>query len=506
MSGRLLSLIFLVFMISLGATQTTHAQSKPSRTTLERQIISAFDRDDVKRALSLIDRYLKYWPRDPDMIYNAACAHALLNEREKAADRLYDAVRAGFRDFDHMESDPDLALIRDHDVFLAILEARDRVAESNTAEEEQVEGQPDQRAPRRPGRDLMLGPRSNRGTEEFVQWQEDHPEGYTYESDARHQLHFATPLTKEAQQEMVTMLGHQADHLVDTLFQSVQPDWVFVLVPAKEDQSIFGLNDSTAGWYEHKLRTLVTADIGASLRHEFVHLLHWGHMDLIGQRHPMWIQEGLASLYEEYTLDPDTNRIRFKPNERHNVVLDLVQAGELPSWRVLFSMEPVRFMRAAERNYPIVRSIFEFIAARGLLERWYQQLLKTWRQDRDGILALEQTFNLPLESIERSWRSWVRERGRFDDSIEQGDASLGIQAEEAVDGCLITTVYRGSGASEGGLQEGDVIVKLGADTVRSTRELRLAVARRRVGEVVLVRVRRENVYLDIPIKMRPLPR
>jgi len=229
-------------------------------------------------------------------------------------------------------------------------------------------------------------------------------------------------------------------------------------------------------------------------------------MDLIGQRHPMWIQEGLASLYEEYALDPDTNRIRFKPNERHNVVLDLVQASELPSWRVLFSMEPVRFMRAAERNYPIVRSIFEFIAARGLLERWYQQLLKTWRQDRDGILALEQTFNLPLESIERSWRSWVRERGRFDDSIEQGDASLGIQAEEAVDGCLITTVYRGSGASEGGLREGDVIVKLGADTVRSTRELRLAVARRRVGEVVLVRVRRENVYLDIPIKMRPLPR
>ena len=132
MTGRLLSHILLAIVIALSVTNATHAQSKHSRTTLERQIISAFDRDDVKRALSLIDRYLKYWPRDSDMIYNAACAHALLNEREEAADRLYEAVRAGFRDFDHMEHDPDLVSIRDHDVFLAILEARDRVAESNT--------------------------------------------------------------------------------------------------------------------------------------------------------------------------------------------------------------------------------------------------------------------------------------------------------------------------------------------------------------------------------------
>ena len=504
MTTRRLLQLFLAATVVLGSVHTAQAQSKPSRITLERQIINAFDRDDVKRALSLIDRYLKFWPRDSDMIYNAACAHALLNEREEAAERLYDAVRAGFRDFDHMENDPDLKSIRDHDVYLAILEARDRVAESAT--ENTNPTVENESTPRRPRRDLMLGPRSNRGTEEFVQWQEEHPEGYLFESDARHQLHFASPLTREAQSEMIAMLGEQADQMVESLFQTVQPDWVFILVPSKEDQAEFGLNNSTAGWYEHKLRTLVTADIGASLRHEFVHLLHWGHMDLLGQRHPMWVQEGLASLYEEYALDAETGRIRFEPNERHNVVLDLVIAGEIPSWRLLFSMEPVRFMRAAERNYPIVRSIFEFIAARGLLERWYQELVKTWREDQDGILALERTFNLPLESIERSWRSWVRERGRFDDSIEQGDASLGIKADEAVDGCVVTTVYPGSGAAEGGLKRGDVIVRLGSDTVRSTRELRLAVARRRVNEIVIVRVRRNDEYLDLQIKMKPLPR
>ena len=34
---------------------------------------------------------------------------------------------AGFRDFDHMQSDPDLAELREHDVYQAIVEAARRV-------------------------------------------------------------------------------------------------------------------------------------------------------------------------------------------------------------------------------------------------------------------------------------------------------------------------------------------------------------------------------------------
>ena len=107
--------------------------------------------------------------------------------------------------------------------------------------------------------------------------------------------------------------------------------------------------------------------------------------------------------------------------------------------------------------------------------------------------------------MERSWRGWVRARGRYDDSIERGDASLGIQAEDAVDGCKVTRVHRGSGADDAGILKGDIIVKVGEDTVRSTRELRLAVASRRVGQVVLLRIRRGEEYLEIPITFKPLP-
>jgi hypothetical protein len=217
------------------------------------------------------------------------------------------------------------------------------------------------------------------------------------------------------------------------------------------------------------------------------------------------VQEGLASLYEEYRLDPSTNAIRFLPNERHNVVVDLIARNTAPSWRVLFSMKPVRFMRAAERNYPLVRSIFRFLADRDLVEVWYDHLVEGFSQDKSGIRAFEKTFGTSIDSIEREWKRWVRSRGVLDDSINAGDASLGIQAEEAVDGCVVTMVHRQSGAAEAGLQKGDVIVSIGRDVVRSTRELRLAVAKRRVGEVVLVRVRRGKQYLELSINLKAMP-
>ena len=220
----------------------------------------------------------------------------------------------------------------------------------------------------------------------------------------------------------------------------------------------------------------------------------------------MWIQEGLASLFEEYTISADGEQLRFKPNERHNVVYDLVTKGQAPPWRQMFAMNTTRFMRAANRLYPVTRSIFEFIADRKLLNRWYASLIRTSDRDPSGILAMEEAFEKSIEEIERSWILWVKSRGRYDDSIGRGDASIGIKAENDVDGCRVTVVHEGSGASESGMLVGDVIVRLGSRSVRSTRELMLEVARRQVGEVVVIRVRRGNAYRDLSVSMKPLPR
>lgn len=501
-NGLLCLLVILASLVGFASTAPAQATSKPSRIALERQIINAFERDNLRRAMTLIDQYLGHWPNDMDMLYNAACGHAMLGEREEAAEKLLESVRAGFRDFDHMETDPDLRTIREHEVFLAILEAREQVDRAPAPEV--TEELPESAPPGGPQREVILAPRSNRGSEEFADWQGRHPEGYRYESDARHRLHIASPLDEQAHLEMTSMLVRQADQMSTSLFGSFQPDWIFVLVPAQSEQGLFSIDPSTPGWYEHSKRMLVTADIGASLRHEFAHVLHWGHMDRLGQRHPMWVQEGLAALYENYSVDDANQRIKFRINERHNIARQLVMEGKAPPWRELLKMGPTLFMKGAVRNYPLARSMFEFIAAEGRLATWYENLVETWYEDKTGRVALEKTFDAPLGDIERAWVRWVRARGRFDDMVDYGDASMGISATDAVDGCIVTRLIPSGGAAEAGMKKEDIIVRVGHQTVRSTRELMLAIAGRKVGEIVAIRVRRGSEYLDLAVRMKPL--
>jgi len=57
----------------------------------------------------------------PTDLYNVACGYALIGRTEKALDVLGQAVTAGFADRRLLETDADLASIRDTDGFRAIL-------------------------------------------------------------------------------------------------------------------------------------------------------------------------------------------------------------------------------------------------------------------------------------------------------------------------------------------------------------------------------------------------
>ena len=54
--------------------------------------------------------------------------------------------------------------------------------------------------------------------------------------------------------------------------------------------------------------------------------MHYGHMARLGQRHPLWVQEGLATLYEDYDLDT-AGTVRFLPNRRHNIARRRARSG-----------------------------------------------------------------------------------------------------------------------------------------------------------------------------------
>ena len=465
--------VALVVLASLSYAGLTPASAAP--ISLERQIFRSFDRADYARAAELIELHLRESPNDAVMLYNAACAYSLLGERDRAASFLLGAVKAGMNDFGQIVRDPDLAAIRDHPTYLAVLEALDRTA-------------------------------NRQANATLDQWRNTYgKELYRYERDTQRRIVYATALDSRSQQEMRQMLERQADHLLETLFETSPNSFLLIAVPTPQDADLLFAGDHIGGIYEHNKRRIIARDIGGSLRHEFVHAMHYAHMEQIGQRHPLWIQEGLAALYEDYILHQDGS-IEFTPNERHNIARRRARAGKLMKWKDLFIIPEDRFMARATQLYPQVRSIFEFLADRGKIGCWYRALVRNFSIDPTGAKAFEACFDMPVTDIERAWRLWLTARPIVDTTIAPGDAVLGIETtrNSSNDGVLIERLGARSAARRAQLRLGDVIVSVDGKQTRSIAELRAIIASKKVGETVRIQARRNGEYFKVVVTLRPL--
>jgi hypothetical protein len=444
-------------------------------TTLELRIRQSFMDGDFARAATLIETYLEHHPRDWVMLYNGACAYCHLQQPDRAASYLRRAVEAGLDDLGQIARDPDLDPLRDHPVYLAVVR--------------QLEG-------------VGRGP-----AEALERWRSYYgTDDYLYDQDQRRRIAYATALDRTSHLEMRRMIERQADQLQRMLFETPLDSYLLIAVPTpRHGRRLFHNNDQAGGIYEHDKRRLIARDTGSSLRHELVHALHYAHMDRLGQRHPLWVQEGLASLYESYALDSDGS-ITFLPNERHNIVKGLALTGRLTRWRELFAMSDDQFMAKAGRYYPQARSIFEFLADQGKLSCWYGALIETCGEDPTGAEAFEVCFEESLAAVERQWQQWVRTRPKVDIAIDTGDAALGIESvlHSSNDGVLIADVIPGSAAAAGALETGDVIVAVDGEPTRSLTELQTIIATKRVGDSVRIRARRDGDYFTVVVRLRPL--
>jgi len=480
-SGMIRALAALAVAVTLLAASAVGA---PTR----QQIFAAFADGDYENAATLIEAYLADRPPDANMLYNLACARSRLGQREAATDALFRAVKAGFRDFRHMERDPDLDAIRGEPMYGAILEAAQQVSRDDRRRREPANIDPEASL--------------DRWRERFTD------DAYRFEVDETHRIAFVTALDATSHREMREMLESQADQLIDSLFGGAPPYYVLIAIPTPDDaDDIFNGDRQIGGRYDHRKRELIARDIGGSLRHEFVHAMHYGHMERLGLRssHGLWIQEGIASLYEHYELSEDGS-IRFLPNERTNIANRAARAGALPKWETLFDMTGDRFMKEAARLYPVVRSIFEFLAERDALATWYGIYVDRYDDDDTGELAFEIVFGKPLEEIEAEWRTWLRKRPMVDQHIAYGDASLGIRARinGTNDGVHVEYVMAGSAARQAGLRAGDVIVSIDDQSTRSYPELQRIIGARSIGDVVSVRYRRGDRYQTVEAELRAM--
>ncbi len=346
-----------------------------SADTLKTQIDQRLRLRDDQAAAGLIERHLERQPADAVMLYNAACVQCRLGEIDLGAAFLLRAIKAGFADVSHARRDPDLRPLHGHPVFRAIVDARDAADETLARRQMQA-------------------------------WRRQLGEApYRYEVDTTRRIITISALDETADASVHRLLETHTDHLQQTLFPST-PSYVLVLIPTRDDAASLLTRPHVRGLYNHRRRELVTFGHPRALRHELAHALHHGHMDELGQEHPLWIQEGLASLYETYDVDDD-GTARFGPNDRHEHVKTLAINGWLLSWSDLAALKPEALQSEAFRVYPQLRSIFRFFADRGKLESWYRAYTDSFDTDETGITAIATVFDRPITEVEAAWRRWL---------------------------------------------------------------------------------------------------
>ncbi len=451
----------------------------------DRAVIEAFDRGDYAAAQRLLELLFNQRPKDPFVAYNLACAHAMQGHEDDAAETLIDAVSFGFVDFHHAQRDPHLDPLRENPKYRLVI---------------------------RGWRELL----DARGKAEREAAREALGRLYTSEADNDARLSFVSAIDPQSFREAQRELRRVADWAEKNVLGAeamkpanpAQPDsWVLVLMPTPADFLRLAPTAGVGGYYDHDHQRLVTQDIGPSLRHEFFHVLHWRHADRIGQRHPLWIMEGLASLLEDVDDAPDGSYI-LAPSWRTNIARRLERAGRLTPWSRLFTMPREGFMGDRSRaNYAQARSIFMFLLERSALQRWYQAYVSGFDEDPTGARAIESALGAPIAEVERRFRLWLRELPDVGEQAHPGDSGLGVElAAGSGDGVVVGAVIPGARPRSIGaerLRRRDVITAIEGKATRTLDDIFRVLADFKVGARVTLDIRRGDRRLSVQAELIP---
>ncbi|MSR28208.1 MAG: PDZ domain-containing protein [Phycisphaerales bacterium] len=479
-------------VVSLGGAAQAAEQSQ-SRAEIERTVARLLASDRAPEAAAVLEEFLKTNPADPQILFDASRVSARMGDPRRSASYAIEALRAGWMDDKALDEHPDLASARGHESWEQVVKIRLDLRATGPA--------PDPaRVPGSTREECELGPSATARTS-LSAWLDRFGGGrYRIEPAARLNLLVASSIDREGLDRTLAMLAKLADALTQTLLERTPEQAVLLVIATPTDAQAYFKDPQQAGLYEHRLRQLVVRDTGSTLRHEYTHAIHHGHMERLGQRHPLWIQEALATLFEDWERGPN-NEVVLKPNLRTNEAYELVRKRKDLPWTEFVALDDAAFMTAAVDHYAQARSMLLYAAEMGKLQEWYRALTKGFGTDPTGRRALEQVFSAPIGRIEEQWRAWVMDRGKIDATLADGDGVMGISVSGVADGVHIDSVQAGGPAQRAGLREGDVIVQIDATEIRSAGDFLVASARRNAGESLAVRFRRGQIYGTIQVRL-----
>ncbi len=468
-----------LLLACLVAASPSPADAPPTGRPQDGAWIEAFTQGDADRAHRLLVALLEDEPTNPILHYNLAAARAMRGETDAAAESLLDALTLGFVDLHRMEADPRLAPLRDHPTYQRVVSSwrtlLDKRAEAELAALESVLA-----------------------------------DEYRVERDDGARIAVVAALGERdldaAQREIDTML-RCAGVLFDVAASDEdRPDpWIIVLIPTPEDYLSMARRTTLAGFYDHDRRRLVTRDIGPTLRHELFHALHHRHMDRLGQRHPIWIQEGLASLYEDLS---DADACRPAPSWRTDTARTLARANALTPLPRLVEMDHASFLGPrSQAHYAEARALMLFLHERGALAPWYRLYTRTAGEEPTGAGALEAVLGRPLADLHDAFRDWARELEPIGRSPESAATALGVPLSPGAG--LGPIVHLGddpaevfeAGRSAGPFRHGDIVLAVDGEATRTLHGLARALEGRATGDQVTVTVRRKGREIELRVRL-----
>jgi hypothetical protein len=196
-------------------------------------------------------------------------------------------------------------------------------------------------------------------------------------------------------------------------FFDAPPAWPITVVICSSDESYRECNrclggrdrSEYAGIYsrsEHRVVVNIATGDG-TLAHELTHAL--AHIDF--PELPEWLDEGLASLYEECEFSPDGQRLIGLENWRGAVLAGLLRRGELPA---ISELAGDQFANGdASVDYAQARYFCLYLQKHNLLEAFYRKCRSRQKLDRDGMQSLADALGTADErAIDRQFHAWLK--------------------------------------------------------------------------------------------------
>lgn len=319
---------------------------------------------------------------------------------------------------------------------------------------------------------------------------------YSAAYDAQRRLIYISALDKTHMEETASLLAAYADAFRKTIPCQAQPWNVTVILPTADDFKTMA-PQGVKGFYSMADRTLISLDRGRILLHEFTHALHHADSAAAGQTHPIWICEGLATLFESCQLTDQG--LVAQPEVRLLTLQRAIRKKEAVPLDDLMRASREDFMKSPGLYYAQARYLMLYLQQQGKLAAWYEQYKRDYQTDPTGGRTFQAVLGKRPGELEEPWQKWLQSLQLPMGELQAGQARLGLEVEDADSrGVRVVGLVAGGAAARAGrIETGDVIDKIDGRAVGNVADFVAAVRAAGAMQTVKIQLLRHQQRVEV---------